>query len=119
MPTVIHRLRLASAPSGKPSFLAGLLAVVVGTVAFVLGLGLLVFMFVAGLVGLTVMWVRRRFGLGTPRAAGPAPGPMPGGAAPPPPTGTATPEAEPVDAEELESFRGNLDEWFESRRDGR
>lgn len=119
MPTVIHRLRLASAPSGKPSFLAGLLAVILGTVAFVLGLALLAFMFVAGLIGLAVMWVRRRFGLGTPRATGPAPAPMPGSAAPPPPSGTASPEAEPVAAEELENFHGNLDEWFESRRDGR
>jgi predicted lipid-binding transport protein (Tim44 family) len=119
MPTQIPRIRLGTSPGGRPSFLAGLVALVVGTMAFVLGLGLLVFMFVAGMVGLAVMWVRRRFGLGSPRAARAAQGPGAAQSAPPPPAGTATPEAEPVAAEELENFRGNLDEWFEGRRDGR
>jgi len=118
MPTQIHRIRLGTSPGGRPSFLAGLVALVVGTVAFVLGLGLLFFVFVGGLAWLCAMWIRRWLGFGTPRAAGATGGPGPGPSSTPPPAATP-PEAEPVDAEDRESFRGNRGEWFESRRDGR
>lgn len=119
MRSAVFRFRMGpNGPAGspKPGFLASCLALVVGLAAAVLALSLAAFVFLAGLVVLAFLYVRRllRGGAATSRPSAP------------PETPSAAPEAEapaphvsPEDQAELEQFHGNLDEWFAQKRHNR